>query len=91
VTGASSGSVYTLAYNNRGYVYEGQARKGEAFADFKSALLLDPALIGASALLMSCSLQSKLGSSGPSRWWRRVAGGEELCPVPCGWCNGRQS
>jgi hypothetical protein len=39
--------IYALAYNNRAYVYEAQGRNDEAIVDFKSALLLDPSLIGA--------------------------------------------
>ena len=39
--------VYALAYNNRGYVYEARGDKRAAAADFRRALALDPALVGA--------------------------------------------
>ena len=77
--------IYALAYNNRGYVYEAQGRKDDAIADFQTALLLDPSLIGARDGLKRLGLPNAARlADRASRAGGQGAGGKELQSVPCG-------
>ena len=75
--------IYALAYNNRGYVYESQGRKQDAIENFRTALLLDPSLVGAKKGL------ERLGGSAAiaARSDELVREGKGLVEKNCAWCH----
>ena len=75
--------VYALAYNNRGYVYEARGDKRAAAADFRRALALDPALVGAKNGLKRLGEPEAVAAESD----KLIAQGKVLAEKNCAWCH----